>query len=110
MNKEEMMQKAKSTAFRINNGQVLRTINILREKYNQLEIVQSVVEDNGVDMGEFVDSVNFLSMEGYISLRKISDHGNVDIADVNYKECEAKVTGKGIRLLTGGICDNMIEI
>lgn len=110
MNQEQLMQKAKSTAFRINNGQVLRTINILREKYNQLEVVQSVVEDNGVDVGEFIDSINFLSMEGYISLRMISDHSNVDIADVNYKECEAKLTGKGIRLLAGGISDNMIEI
>lgn len=110
MNKEQMEQKVKAATFRVNNGQVLRTINILREKYNQLEVVQSVVEDNGVDVGEFIDSINFLSMEGYISLRKISDHCNVDISDANYKECEAKVTGKGIRLLAGGICDNMIEI
>ena len=110
MDKETLLKKASSASFRQANGQVLRTINILREKYNKLEIVQSVLVDSGVDAGSFTDAVNFLSMEGYIQLRKIDSHLPADIADTSYKDCEAKVTGKGVRLLAGGIKDDMIEV
>ena len=103
MDKETLLKKASSASFKQANGQVLRTINILRERYNKLEVVQSV-------LGSFVDSVNFLSMEGYIQLRKIDGHEIADIADTSYKDLEAKVTGKGVRLLAGNISDGMIEV
>ena len=110
MNKETLKRKASSVSFRKTNGLVLRTINILREKYNKLDVVQEVLEDSGTDVGAFTDSVNFLSMEGYIQLRTIDGHIRADIADSLYKDCEAKVTGKGVRLLAGGINDDMIEV
>lgn len=110
LNREEIIKKAKSAAFRNANGQVLRTINILREKYNQLEIVQSVLTESGVDVGEFVDAINFLSLEQYIKIRRISDRSEVDIADISFKDCEAKLTAKGIRLIAGGASDDMIEV
>ena len=86
-------------SFVHNNGKVLRTVNILRLKYNKLTGVQSVLEDDGIAEDEFLDSVNFLTEEGYIHLRRISN-----------KEPAAKLTGKGIRLLAGGIEDDMIEV
>lgn len=110
MNKEEILKKAESTAFKLVNGQVLRTINILREKYNKLELVQSILEESGIQINSFMDALNFLSMEGYIKLRFINTHLDADIADASYKDCEAKVTAKGIRLLAGGIKDDMIEV
>ena len=75
-------------SFVHNNGKVLRTVNILRLKYNKLTGVQSVLEDDGIAEDEFLDSVNFL----------------------DYTALEAKLTGKGIRLLAGGIEDDMIEV
>ena len=110
MDKETLLKKASSASFKQANGQVLRTINILREKYNKLEVVQSVLTDSGIDLGSFVDSVNFLSMEGYIQLRTIDGKIEADIADNSYKDLEAKVTGKGVRLLAGNISDEMIEV
>lgn len=110
MDKETLLKRASSASFKRANGLVLRTINILREKYNELEVVQSVVTESGVDEGEFTDAINFLSLEGYIQLRRIGSHLPADIADVSYKECEAKVTAKGIRLLAGGTVDDMIEV
>ena len=110
MNTDEMLKKAASASFRKANGAVLRTINILREKYNKLDVVQSILEESGVETGEFVDALNFLSMCGYIQLRDIVSKELADIADASYKDCEAKVTAKGIRLLAGGISDNMVEV
>ena len=110
MDKETLLQKASSASFKKTNGLVLRTINILRERYNKLDVVQDVLEDSGTDISSFIDSVNFLSMEGYIQLRKIDGHEIADIADTSYKDLEAKVTGKGVRLLAGNISDGMIEV
>ena len=65
-----------------NNGLVLRIINILRYKYNRLTGVKDVVAGHGVSEDEYLDSVNFLAEEGSIHLR----------------------------LLSGGIRDNQIEV
>ena len=110
MDKEAILRKASSAAFRNANGHVLRTINILREKYNKLETVQSVLEESGVDVGEFTDAVNYLTLEGYIRLRTVSSHEPADIADVSFRDCEAKVTGKGIKLLAGSVKDDLVEV
>jgi len=93
-----------------NNGAVLRTINILRHSYNKLAGVQSVLAGNGISEGEFLDCIHFLSEEGYIDLRDIGSKFKVVLADSNYIVLEAKVTAKGVRLLAGGIDDNMVEV
>lgn len=62
-------------SFVHNNGKVLRTVNILRLKYNKLMGVQSVLEDDGIAEDEFLDSVNFLTEEGYIHLRRMTSCG-----------------------------------
>ncbi|MBO5369422.1 MAG: type VI secretion protein [Clostridia bacterium] len=110
MDKETIMKRAASAAFKNANGQVLRTINILREKYNKLEIVQSVLEDSGVGISSFTDAVNYLTLEGYVQIRRIDTHAPADIADTSFRDCEAKVTGKGIKLLAGSIKDDLIEV
>ena len=97
-------------SFVHNNGKVLRTVNILRLKYNKLTGVQSVLADDGIAEDEFLDSVNFLAEEGYIHLRRISNKEPAALADTDYTALEAKLTGRGIRLLAGGIEDDMIEV
>lgn len=82
-------------SFVHNNGKVLRTVNILRLKYNKLTGVQSVLEDDGIAEDEFLDSVNFLAEEGYIHLRRISNKEPAALADTDYTALEAKLTGKG---------------
>ena len=93
-----------------NNGKVLRTVNILRFKYNKLAGMQSVLEDGGITEDEFLDSINFLAEEGYIHLRLVSTKENASLSDEEYTALEAKLTGKGIRLLAGGCSDDMIEV
>jgi len=107
---ENSIKRLKAGNFVKNNGKVLRTINILRHKYNKLTGVQSVLEDGGVSADEFLDCVNFLAEDSYIHLRRIGSKEDANLADDDYTALEAKLTSKGIRLLAGGIDDKMIEV
>ena len=107
MSRETEKRQLRAGNFTMNNGRVLSTINLLREKYNAL---RSAVSYEGIEKQEFVDSVNFLAEEGYIYLRDIKTREDASLADCDYQTLEAKVTGKGIRLLGGGISDNMVDL
>ena len=103
-------QRLKAGNFVRNNGRVLRTINILRHKYNKLSGIQNVLEEDGITEDEFLDSVNFLALEGYIHLRDVATKNDASLSDCNYETLEGRLTGKGVRLLAGGIEDTMIEV
>ena len=74
MGRETEKRQLRAGNFTMNNGRVLSTINLLREKYNALRSVEKAVSYEGIERQEFVDSVNFLAEEGYISLRDIHTH------------------------------------
>lgn len=105
---QEYMQKIKARNFVKNNGQVLRTINILRVGYEKLSDVKYALGD--VSEHDFLSSVNYLFLSEYILLRKIKTKEFADIADVPYEEFEAKLSQKGIKLLDGTISDNSVEV
>ena len=105
MNREQEKRRLRAGAFMVNNGRVLMTINLLREKYNALRSVEKGLKAEGIERQEFIDSVNFLHEEGYMESREPAN-----LADVEYQTLEAKVTGKGIRLLGGGITDEMVDL
>ena len=110
MSKETEKRQLRAGNFMMNNGRVLLTINLLREKYNELRSVCKAVSYEGIERQEFVDSVNFLSEEGYIHLRDMRTKEDASLADSDYQCLEARVTGKGIRLLGGGLSDNMVDL
>ena len=110
MDRDLERRKLRVGAFLLNNGRVLMTINLLREKYNALRSIEKGVRGEGINRQEFVDSVNFLAEEGYITLREIDSREKAGLADYDYLTLEAKITGKGIRLLGGGIKDNMVDL
>lgn len=105
---ETYMQKIKARRFVENNGQVLRTINILRVGYEKLTDVKYALSD--ISEHDFLDSINYLFLSEYIMLRKIKSKEPADIADVPYEELEAKLSQKGIKLLEGKINDNSVEV
>lgn len=105
---KEFMQKIKAKHFVENNGNVLRTINILRTGYEKLEEVKYALSD--VPEHEFLDSINYLFLSEYILLRMIKTKEPADIADVPYELLEAKLSQKGIKLLEGKIIDNSVEV
>ena len=110
MNREQEKRRLRAGAFMVNNGRVLMTINQLREKYNALRSVEKSLKTEGNARQEIIDSVNFLHEEGYIYLRDMESREPANLADVEYQTLEAKVTGKGIRLLGGGITDEMVDL
>ena len=103
-------QRLEASGFARSNGKVLRAVNILRIRYNKLTGIKSVLKDDGVTAEEFLESVGFLAEDGYIHLRQIAAKESAALSDSDYAALEAKLTGKGIRLLAGGVEDNMIEI
>lgn len=105
---DDAIAKMKAGRFIKNNGRVLRTINLLRYKYEKLEEVKYALDD--MPGGEYLDSVNYLSEAGYIQMRHISSKQDAEIADVEYRELEAKLTDKGIRLLAGKLYDDLVEV
>lgn len=106
--KDEAIKKIRATRFIKNNGVVIRTINLLRYKYEKLSEVRYALDD--IEDADYLDSINYLSENGYISLRHIKTKQPAEIADVDYNELEAKLTAKGIKLLAGNIFDDLVEV
>ena len=112
MNREEIKKQMLADNFMRNNGKVLYTINILRYKYNELQSVESVLKAEGIEHWEFMDCINYLSLEGYIRMRDIQTMQPVQelSQNVNYKQLEAKLSSKGIKLLMKKIKDEAVEV
>ncbi len=112
MNRDEMMKQIRADAFPKNNGSVLSCINLLdRIGFSALEQVRAGVCNWGIEKAEFLDCVHFLQQSGYIETRTID--GKVmgaDLADYGYREIEARVSEKGIRLMQGSISDECVRV
>mgnify|MGYP000473709152 CR=1 FL=1 len=72
-------------------------------------MIEKGLKAEGIERQEFIDSVNFLHEEGYIYLRDM-EAGNRLIWPMWNIRLEAKVTGRAIRLLGGGITDEMVDL
>jgi hypothetical protein len=109
MNKVDL-QNLDNAAFVENNGKIVRLLNILNYDYHKLAEMQRVLKTQGVDEAGLVESVNFLARAGYIELRDIASRVNANLADWQHYELEAILSDKGIRLVKGGIKDNLVEV
>ena len=107
---DNALQKIKVGRFIRNNGVVIRRINILRTKYISLLSVWDVVKGDGLDEGEYLDSINFLQESKYIHLRHCGSKHDKLLCDSRFTELEAKLTEKGIRLLGGEFDDKMVDV
>lgn len=106
---EDMLKKVRAGNFVENNGTVLLAINLLRTQYIELKSVWRVCSEKMCEQ-EFLDCVHFLSREGYIELQLIGTENAVKLAHHNYRELEAIVIPKGVRLLGGHIHDEMVDV
>ena len=107
---EKMKRKMRSGAFRENNGRVLRALNILRHDFVSLRDVKYAVEE--IPENQYLDSLNYLRESDYIHLRNIETGELVQfgLADMDYKDLEAKLTKNGIKLLSFSIKDEDVVI
>jgi len=108
--RDEIKKRIRAGNFVENTGRVLRTINLLRHAYNKLKGIQYALPDIAED--EFLDAVNYLFEAEYIHLRDCETKTNVEsgLADMDYRQLEAKLTAKGIQLLAYGIKDSLVKV
>lgn len=108
MDEKTAVNKIKAGRFIRNNGKVLRTINIMRYKYERLTEVRFALDD--MPDNEYYDSLNYLFEAGYIQIRHIRSRQPAVLSDVDVDELEAKLTDKGIKLLAGKMSDELVEV
>lgn len=101
------LKKVKAGRFVKNNGRVLRTINMLRYRFVKLTDAKYALDD--MPENEYIDSVNYLSEVDYIQCRHIASRQDAKLADNELDDLEAKLTDKGIRLLSGKIIDELVD-
>ena len=119
--KEKLLAEMEQSDFAKNNGKIMRTLNVLAPSYHNLSSIQRILKDDGigdargrphgVGVGQSPACLDFLALEGYILLRTVKDHVRCeDLADHNWTELEAKLSGKGMRVLEKDVKDAMIEV
>ena len=110
MDADKMRNKIRAGAFRENNGSVLRALNILRYDFVSLRDVRYAVES--IPENNYLDSINYLHESGYIHLRNVETGELVPfgLADVNFKNLEAKLTKTGIKILSYTLKDEDVVV
>ncbi len=108
MDKETLNKRISAGNFVENNGSVLRTINILKTKYNKLKNIEYAL--NHVDRADIENSINYLYEAGYLRLRHTENKQPTSLADTDFDLIEGKLTARGIQLLAGVIEDECIEV
>ncbi len=110
MDKEATLKAVADAAAKKANGEVLRTINVLSGKFIDLKVLCSIAAGSGLKFDEIMEALNYLMLAGYIQVRKIETKIVADLADVSYKECEARLSAEGLSVLRGQIEDGMVEV
>lgn len=105
--REEILKRMRAAAFIQNNGQILRILNIASPKFESL--VNVLYAARNMDEWQLIESVNYLAEKGYIHLRDIQSKKKADIADIDYKDIEAKLSAAGTGLLRGAATDDLVE-
>ncbi len=107
MDKEALNRRISAGNFVENNGSVLRTVNILKTKFNRLKDIKYAMN---IEKNDIENSVNYLYEVGYLHLRNTESKQPSNLADTDFDELEGKLTAKGIQLLAEVIQDECVEI
>lgn len=107
MDKETLNKRISAGNFVENNGSVLRTVNILKTKFNRLKDIKYALN---IEKNDIENSINYLYEAGYLHLRHVGSKQPSSLADTDFDALESKLTAKGIQLLAGVIQDECVEI
>lgn len=107
MDKETLNRRISAGNFVENNGSVLRTVNILKTKFNRLKDIRYALH---IEKTDIENSINYLYEAGYLHLRNTENKQPSSLADADFDEFEGKLTAKGIQLLAGVIQDECVEV
>ncbi len=107
MDKETLNRRISAGNFVENNSSVLRTVNILKTKFNRLKDIKYALN---IEKNDIENSINYLYEAGYLHLRHVENKQPSSLADTDFDALESKLTAKGIQLLAGVIQDECVEI
>lgn len=107
MDKETLNRRISAGNFVENNGSVLRTVNILKTKFNRLKDIRYALH---IEKNDIENSINYLYEAGYLHLRNTESKQPSSLADTDFDELEGKLTARGIQLLAGVIQDECVEV
>lgn len=102
------LHKFRAGNFIENTGRVLMDIDLLGQGYVKLKLARQVYTE--LTEQQFLDSVNYLQMEGYIELRETESQNRTDLADADYLILEACIGERGYRLLWGKADDPLVGL
>lgn len=108
MNEKDIRQKLIAGEFAQNNGRLIRTVNVLKGKWINLETVQTALTE--MDEAEFEQSLIYLHRAEYIKICNESTKKCTDAEKAIYKECEVTLTKKGIDLAMYYITDPAVKV
>lgn len=109
MDREQLLYEMENKQFAENNGKIIRVINMLSPAYASLKRLKECIFED-ISEREYLDSISFLSKEGYLDLRRIEGEEPCSLANVDYKEIEVCLSGKGIRFIHSKKPDECIEM
>ena len=110
--KEKLLAEMEQSDFAKNNGKIMRTLKRACAELPQPEQHSAHFEGRRqLARDNTPPASTFWLLEGYILLRTVKDHVRCeDLADHNWTELEAKLSGKGMRVLEKDVKDAMIEV
>lgn len=108
MNEQNIIERMNNEKFASDNGTILRALNIIGASYKPLAQLGRALETE-MNASEFAESINYMSLAGYILLRRCANKQTADIADNDIEELEAKLSDEGIRLLRGRLTDDCVR-
>lgn len=101
-------QSYNSAKFSEINGRILRALNVLDDKKPKLSALITLFND--AEFTEFVESISYLSLSGYVNLIDIYTGKEKSFEVREFDNLAIKLTANGIKLLKGKKEDNAVDI
>ena len=109
MNAEKIQKDIAYSKFFHMNGTILRTLNVLDDSRCTLSSLEFVFKGH-TEHNEFIESVKYLSVSGYINLRNCDTGTPTEFRTDKFNDTEMSLSAKGIQVLRGMITDNCINV
>ncbi|MDE6102592.1 MAG: hypothetical protein K2F73_06420 [Ruminococcus sp.] len=109
MNAEKIQNDIADSKFFHMNGTILRTLNVIEDSRCTLSSLEFVFKGH-TEHNEFIESVKYLSVSGYINLRNTDTGTSTEFTADKFNDTEMSLSAKGIQVLRGMITDNCINV
>ena len=101
---DSLKKQIEAGNFAVNNGAVIRTVNILNGGWIKYDVIKTVLD--------FVPLRNliYLQRAGYIDVRYCKSKAQINVEDASCDDIEVTLTARGMKLTTCVITDEAVII